>query len=350
MIGSQSYQNVFRLFQTAIMAGRSRSYERGGDEDASGKFLAELRLEHAKRKRRGRLEVVMNGSGFVGEVVRQIGYAREAVRMSEERVAGLGKAMARSDDQIARVVARKAAQQAEQVMEQEALLELRKKLEVMEKMVGDTTEGLKMDLDELCECREGCTCVLEVQVTMVTKEGEVRTVKLAPSQLSQAVEEEEAAVKDWSEEMEEEEEKISVASRMTVNAEVVSHSVVQETHLQVKGATGQVEMTKNKQVAECNEEVKVVVTQNSPLVRGGSGDGQSVQDEVSELQMRSEEGANRLALVEHYELMKRYAAAGLWTDVEATAGKVAVAWKALIRRGGEATVDRMLLRVRFESR
>ena len=93
--------------------------------------------------------------------------------------------------------------------------------------------------------------------------------------------------------------------------------------------------------------MKVVITQDSPLVRGGSGDGQPVQDEVSQLQMRSEEGANRLALVEHYEMMKRFAAAGLWSDVEVTAGKVAVAWKALVRRGGEATVDRMLLRVRF---
>ena len=330
------------------MAGRSRSYERGGDdEEVPGKFLAELRLEHAKRKRRRRPGVVMSGSGFVGEVVRQIGYAREAVKMSEARVAWLGKAIARTDEQMARVEAKKAGLQAEQLAEQEALLELQEKLGVMERMAGDPTEGLKMEMDELCDCRQGCTCVLEVRVTVVTKEGEVRTVKLDPSQLSQAVEEEEAGIKDWSKEVEEEEEKVKVASRMTVNAEVVSHSVVQETHLQVKGASGQVEMHKNKQVAKSNEEVKVVITQDSPLVRGGSGDGQS---EVSELQMRSEEGANRLALVEHYEMMKRFAAAGLWTDVEATAGKVAVAWKALVRRGGEATVDRMLLRVRFESR
>ena len=334
-----------------MVGSRSKSYERGGDgEEVPGKFLAELAREHAKRKKKGRPEFVLSGSGFAGEVVRHLGYAREAVKMSEQRVAWLGKAIMRTEDQEARVKAKKEGLLAEQLAEQEALVELQDRLEVMEKMTGDPTEGLRLELDELCECRQSCSCVMEVVVTVVTKDGEVRTVKLAPSQLTQAVEEEVASIKDWVEDVEDEEERVKVESRVTVNAEVVSHSVVQETLLQVKGTSGQVEMTKNRQVAQTNEEVKVVITQDSPLARGGSGDGQSVQEEVSEVQMRAEEGANRLALVEHYEMMKRFAAAELWSDVEVTAGKVAVAWKALVRRGGEATVDRMLLRVRFESR
>ena len=331
------------------MTGKSRSVERGGEGEAvRGKFLDELRQEHAMRK--GRPAIVMNGAGFVNEVVRQIGYASEAVRMSKERIAWLGTAICRTDDQLARVAAKKAGLQAEQEAEKEALLDLEKKLGVMERMAGDPTEGLKMELSELCDCREGCSCVLDVQVTVVTREGEVRTIKLAPSQLSQAVEEEEAGTKEWSQEMEEEEERnIKTSSKVTFNTEVVT--VVEKTHLQAKGASGKVETHKNKQVAKrTNEEVKVIVKKDCPLVRGGPGDGQLGKEEVSEQQMRSEEGSHRLAMVEQYELMKRYARAGLWSDVEFAASQVAVAWRAMNRRGGEATVDRKLLRIRFESR
>ena len=134
--------------------------------------------------------------------------------------------------------------------------------------------------------------------------------------------------------------------------------VVDSTLLQVKGVVERKmkerELNRNSRGADGGvaQDVRQEVNRSSPLDRGVTGGWQIVSEEreVSDQQLRAEEGSNRLKMVEKYELMQRYARAGLWSDVESTAAQVAVVWRAMTRRGGEGTVDKMLVRVRFESR
>ena len=95
-----------------------------------------------------------------------------------------------------------------------------------------------------------------------------------------------------------------------------------------------------------------IVDRASPPDRSGSGGVQHGGEEVvaTDVELRGAEGSNRLKMVESFELMQRYARASLWTDVEATSQQVAIAWRAFTKRGGEGTVDKMLVRTRFESR
>ena len=216
------------------MAGaRSRSVERGGDGvGVEGQFLEELRRESARR--RSRPGVILTGAGFAGEVVRHIGMAREAAKLSRDRVDWLGTAISRTDDQLARVAAKREGLVEERKAEMLALEKLEKKVEEMEKMVGDPTEGLKMELSELCSCRAGCKCVQEVLVKIVTRQGEVKTIHLAPEQLSDLGEEEE--VSDWAEEVMTGQESV-LRTRTVRNMEEVRTEtmVVDSSLLQVRG-------------------------------------------------------------------------------------------------------------------
>ena len=321
--------------------------ERGGDDDrVDGDFLDEIRCEYGRR--RSRPGVVMTGAGFAGEVVRQIAMAREAARLSQDRVDWLGTAIVRKDDQLARVAAQKKGLEEDREAEKVALIQLNKKVLMMERMIADPDEGLKMELSELCACRSGCQCIQEVLVKLVTRQGEVKTVRLAPEQLSDLGEGEEES--DWSEAVAGQE---SVVRTRTVRNVEEVRTETRRNLLQVKGVSARrMAREVNRNVREEEVNVEQEVTRSHPLGRRGVGGEQQVAEEmgVSDEELRGAEGSNRLRMVEMYELMVRYARANLWTDVETAAGQVAMAWRAFTMRGGEATADRMLVRIRFESR
>ena len=361
--------------------------ERGGDgEEVHGQFLDELRHEY--RRRRSRPGVVMSGAGFAREVIRQLGFAREAAKLSKERVEWLGTAISRVDDQLTRVQAKRVGLVEEREAEKEALDKLEEKVLLMERMVGDTDEGLKMELGEICSCRSGCKCVQEVLVKVVTRQGELRTIKLSPEQLTDLGEEE--VVRDWTEEVTDQE---SVVRTRTVrNVEERTETTVVDRNMGVsvrprermvnrqrREATDNVGRVVNREreldrhrrevngkVEQVNRSspsspqvrrrtggnVEQIVDRASPPDRSGSGGVQHGGEEVvaTDVELRGAEGSNRLKMVESFELMQRYARASLWTDVEATAQQVAIAWRAFTKRGGEGTVDKMLVRTRFESR
>ena len=329
------------------MPGRkSRSVERGGDEDrVDGDFLDEIRREYGRR--RSRPGVVMSGAGFAGEVVRQIAMAREAARLSQDRVDWLGTAIVRTDDQLARVASKKKGLEEEREAEKVALVQLNQKVEMMERMIADPDEGLKMELAELCACRSGCQCIQEVLVKLCTREGEIKTVRLAPEQLSDLGEGEEES--DWSEAVAGQE---SVVRTRTVHNVEEVRTETRRNLIQANGVSARrVEREVNRNVREEQVNVEQEVTTSPPLGRRGAGVGQVAEEMgLTDEELRGAEGSNRLRMVEMYEMMVRYSRASLWTDVEAAAGQVAMAWRAFTRRGGEATADRMLVRIRFESR
>ena len=228
----------------------------------------------------------------------------------------------------------------------------------------------------------------EVLVKVVTRQGEVKTIKLTPEQLTDLGEPEEE--RDWTEEVTGQE---SVVRTRTVrNVEERTETTVVDRNMGVSvrprermmnrqrreatGNVGQVVNTEreldrhrrevNGKVEQLNrsslhspqvrggtgEKVEQVANRASPPDRSGSGGAQLGGEEVvaTDLELRGAEGSNRLKMVESFELMQRYYRASLWTDVESTAAQVALAWRAFTRRGGEGTVDRMLVRIRFESR
>ena len=294
---------------------RSKSEERGGEvtEGVLG-FLEKLREEG--KRRRARPGVILTGSGFAQEVARHVGQRREAAKMSRDRIEWLSGAIKRTEDQLARVVAKRDGMVEAKEGEEKALKVLEEQLREAEMLVGDPEEGLAMVLAEQCSCRRGCTCVKEVVVKVDDGCGKLKTVRLLPAHLSRVDMEEEGdeSMGDWAEEVErqeEQEESVTTSHRVSVTT---TEEVVTETVRTVSGL---------------QEE------------RGG-GD--------LELQLREAEEGHRLAMVEDFAKLQRFASASLWSDVEAIAARIAVAWRGLVARGGEGTVDRKFYRIRFVSR
>ena len=203
----------------------------------------------------------MSGAGFAREVIRQLGFAREAAKLSKERVEWLGTAISRVDDQLTRVQAKRVGLVEEWEAEKEALDKLEEKVLLMERMVGDTDEGLKMELGEICSCRSGCKCVQEVLVKVVTRQGELRTIKLSPEQLTDLGEEE--VVRDWTEEVTDQE---SVIRTRTVrNVEERTETTVVDRNMGVSVRPR--ERMVNRQRREATENVGRVVNRERELDR-----------------------------------------------------------------------------------